>query len=123
MYATRRLTRRHLLSEVKGLWELVEDHQEQCDYAYIAELADRIRQQRRAEEAERELLELVSYDRHLRDVTLERGNFDPGMLEFLFGRPLHFTIGLFQLKIKNTKSGFRIEVTSEPGQQVCYRRL
>jgi Fe-S-cluster containining protein len=123
IYATRRLTRRHLLSGVKGLWELVEDHQEQCDYAYIAELAGKIRRARQAEAVEKELLELVRYDRHLRQVTLEQGHFDPGILEFLFGRPLSFTIGLFQLRITRTASGSCIEVVSEPGQQICYRRL
>ncbi len=123
VYATRRLTRRHLLSGINGLWELVEDHQQRCDYAYIAELADRIRQQRRDEAAEKELLELVRFDQHLRDVTLERGNMDPEMLEFLFGRPLSFTIELFQLRMTNTSSGTKIEATSDAGSQLCYRRI
>jgi Fe-S-cluster containining protein len=119
VYNCRRLTRRHLLSGVQGLWDLVTHHQERCDYAHIADLADRIRQRRRSEAAEKELLELIRFDGHLRQVTLERGNLDPGMLDFLFGRPLSFTIGLFQLRMTKTDSGFRIE---HSGEQVCYRR-
>jgi Fe-S-cluster containining protein len=119
VYNCRRLTRRHLLCDVAGLWDLVAHHQERCDYAHIAELAERIRQRRQAEAAEKELLELVRFDGHLRDLTLERGHLDSGMLEFLFGRPLSFTIGLFQLRMAKTDSGFRIE---HSGERVCYRR-
>lgn len=122
MYNCRRLTRRHLLFNVSGLWDLVTHHQERCDYAIIAELADRIRQRRQAAAAEEELLELIRFDGHLREITLERGNLDPGILDFLFGRPLSFTIQLFQLGILKTDSGVRIEPTSGVGSQVCYRR-
>lgn len=122
MYNCRRLTRRLLLAEVKGLWDLVAHHQERCDYALVAEMADRIRQRRRFESAENELLEIIRFDGHLRDITLERGNLDPGSLEFLFGRPLSFTIRLFQLKIIKNATGYMIKPTSGEGEQVCYRR-
>ena len=122
IYNCRRLTRRHLLAKVEGIWDLVTHHQERCDYGYVAELADRIRQHRQAEEAEKELLELIWLDQHLREVTLERVKLDPGMLDFLFGRPLSFTIKLFKLKITKTSSGIRIESTAAKGEQVCYRR-
>jgi Fe-S-cluster containining protein len=122
VYNCRRLTRRHLLCDVAGLWDLVAHHQERCDYAHVAELADRIRQRRQAEAAEKELLELVRFDGHLREISLERSKMDPGMLDFLFGRPLSFTIKLFQLKINKTDSGYGIEPTSGKGTQVCYRR-
>jgi Fe-S-cluster containining protein len=123
IYNNRRLTRRHLLSKVQGLWELVEDHQDRCDYAYIAELNAKIRQNRQVEEAVEQLLELIRYDRHLRDVTLERAKLDPEMLTFLFGRPLSFTIKLFQLQMKKTASGTILEPTGDKGDQVCYRRF
>jgi len=122
MYKSRRLTRRHLLANVEGLWDLVTHHQERCDYGHVAELADRIRQQRRAEDAEKELLELIRLDQHLRELTLERVKLDPGMLEFLFGRSLSFTIKLFKLTVIKTASGHRVESTSGVGEQVCYRR-
>ena len=122
MYNTRRLTRRHLLAGVEGLWDLVTHHQERCDYGHVAELADRIRQHREPENAEKELLEMIRLDQHLREVTLERVKMDPGMLEFLFGRPLSFTIKLFKLKITEGDAGVRIESTAAEGEQVCYRR-
>ncbi len=123
LYNCRRLTRRHLIAGVEGLWDLVKHHQERCDYGHVAELADRIRRQRKTEEAEKELLELIRFDRHLRDVTQERMNLEPGMLEFLFGRPLVFTIKLFKLKMTSSASGARIASTATAGELVCYRRI
>ena len=118
IYNCQRLTRRHLVSKVKGLWELVEDHQQRCDYAHIAELAAMITQNRCAEENTQALLELIRYDGHLRELTLKRSNLDPELLTFLFGRPLSFTIKLFRLEITRTEKG----TVLEPTGQVCYRR-
>ena len=120
IYGSRRLTRRHLISKVQGLWEIVEDHQDHCDYAYIAELIEKIRRTHPVKEAMDELLEMIRYDQHLREVTLERANLDPGMLLFLFGRPLSFTIKLFEMKLIKTEKGMGIEPTGV--KQVCYRR-
>lgn len=119
IYSSRRLTRRHLISKVQGLWEMVEDHQDHCDYAYIAELVEKIRRTHPVKEAMAELLEMIRYDQHLREVTLERANMDSGMLLFLFGRPLSFTIKLFEMQMTKTEKGMGIEPV---GGKVCYRR-
>lgn len=121
IYSSRRLTRRHLISKVRGLWELVEDHQDHCDYAYIAELVEKLRRTHPVKGAMDELLEMIRYDQHLREVTLERANLDHGMLLFLFGRPLSFTISLFDMKMTKTEQGMMIEPVGG-GHQVCYRR-
>jgi Fe-S-cluster containining protein len=120
IYDSRRLTRRHLLSQVRGLWELVEDHQNHCDYSYVAELIEKIRRVDPVNEAMTELLELIRYDQHLREVTLERAKLDPGMLLFLFGRPLSFTIKLFEMKITKTEQGLVVEPAG--ANPICYRR-
>jgi len=122
LYNCRRLTRRHLLSRIEGLWELVEDHQARCNYGHIADLAARIRQQRQAEAAGQELLGLIRYDRHLRQIALERTQWKSEMLLFLFGRPLSFTIDLFQLKTTRRDGCEIIVSTAAKGEQVCYRR-
>lgn len=120
IYSSRRLTRRHLISKVKGLWELVEDHQDHCDYGYIAELVEKVRRSCPVKEAMSELLDLIRYDQHLREVTMERANLDPEMLLFLFGRPLSFTIKLFGMKMVHTEQGAVVEAVE--GNPVCYRR-
>lgn len=122
IYNTRRLTRRHLLAKVDGLWTLVMDHQELCDYGHIAGLADSIRQQPDDSALQRELLELVCYDQSIRQITVEQSKIDTQMLEFLFGRPLDFTISLFQLKLAKGPQGAFFESTGSPHDPVCYRR-
>lgn len=99
IYSTQRLTRRHLLSKVEGLLELVRDHQERCDYGFISELAMQIRRGRQPEQAQQQLLELIHFDETLRKTTVAHAGHASEMLEFLFGRSLLFTVQMFQLKI------------------------
>ena len=120
IYRSQRLTRRHLLSAVKGLWELVEDHQAHCDYGHIAELAGQVARNRRPGKAEQDLLALMHYDDALRKATVKRAEHTSEMLDFLFGRPLAFTIQLFQLKLTGTEKGVEFRQTTQV--QMCYRR-
>ncbi len=120
IYRTQRLTRRRLLSKVEGLWDLVRDHQERCDYQSISELAVQIRQGRRTEQAQQQLLELIHYDETLRKGTVVRAPHTSDMLEFLFGRRLSFTVQMFQLKLSKTAQGPTLIQTNPT--QMCYRR-
>jgi Fe-S-cluster containining protein len=120
IYRSQRLTRRHLLSKVKDLWELVEDHQAHCDYGYIAELASQVVHGSQPGKAEHDLLELIHDDDALRKATAKRAAHTSEMLDFLFGRPLAFTIQLFQLKLHQTEKG--IEFMQTKSAQMCYRR-
>lgn len=122
LYSCRRLTRRHLLSKVAGLWELVRDHQERCDYSHVAELASQLKLVHPRPESEKMLLELIRYDESLRQVTCERVGLDPELLPFLFGRPLSFTIRMFRLKPMQTDQGLSLRPIGNHHQQVCYRR-
>lgn len=122
IYNTRRLTRRHLLAKVEGLWALVMDHQELCDYGHIADLADKIRLQPQDGDHQSELLELIHYDKSIRDITIEQSKIDAEMLEFLFGRPLSFTIKMFELKLVKQGQVYHLEPTGSPHAPVCYRR-
>ncbi len=98
IYHRDRLTRKDIVSGVKGLWELVEDHQRQCSPKKIEYLARNLNQC--VEEAAlKELRELVSLDAHLRSMTVEKGGLDPGMADFLFGRPVSVTIRAFGISI------------------------
>jgi hypothetical protein len=116
------LTRRHLISGIEGLWDLVRDHQERCDYGFISELAAQIRQGHQPEQAQQRLLELIHFDDILRKQTVAQASHTSEMLEFLFGRSLSFTVQMFQLKLSNTPNG-PILVQINPAQpQMCYRR-
>lgn len=122
IYSTARLTRRHLLSKVEGLWDLVRDHQERCDYGFISELATQIRQGRQPEQAQQQLLDLIYYDEALRKTTIAHAGHTSEMLEFLFGRSLSFTVQMFQLKLSKTTQGLVLVQTNPTQPQMCYRR-
>lgn len=99
IYASRRLTRRDLISEIKGLWDLISDHQERCDYDKIKKLVKDVTAGNR-ELAQRELTEIIRYDAEIRKLVVSKGGLDPEMLDFLFGRPLTKTIENFGIKTR-----------------------
>jgi hypothetical protein len=100
----------------------VEDHQQRCDYSHIAKLVTQIRDKCKAQEATEDLLELIRYDKHLRDVTLERTNLEFGTLSFLFGRPLSFTIKFFRIQMTKAEQRITFRPIGPSGDQICYRR-
>ncbi len=122
LYNCRRLTRRHILARVQGLWDLVTDHQERCDYGWVAELARRIQRNPEAGEAQKELLELIRFDESLRQVTMDRMDLDPEMMTFLFGRPLSFTVRMFRLGYDPHARTVTAGTVAGSQDAVCYRR-
>jgi Fe-S-cluster containining protein len=122
LYSCRRLTRRHLLSQVEGLWDLVQDHQERCDYSHVAELASAAKLTSSAKASQKKLLELIRYDESLRQITCDKARVDPEILPFLFGRPIAFTIQMFQLKLERTDHGRILQPLGSTHRPVCYRR-
>ncbi len=109
LYNCKRLTRSHLLSQVPGLWELVRDHQERCDYLRVSQWATKLKQTPGDATALESLLETIRYDHNLRQVTVERSQLDPAMLSFLFGRPLSETIQMFKLKLIKHDDGYLLK--------------
>jgi Fe-S-cluster containining protein len=99
MYAQHRLSRRDLLSEIKGLWSIIEDHQARCDYENIKKLIEEVKHGHRRT-ARRDLLEIIRYDAEIRKLVVSRGELDPEMLDFLFGRPLMKTIENYGFKVR-----------------------
>lgn len=107
IYAKNRLTRKMLIGEIQGLWDLVAAHQERCGYrtaeAFVQVLKDRSQQ-----ETSDELLEMIRYDLHVRDLAVEKGGIDADMCDFLFGRPVFEAIRAFGVKLeKGGKNHFR----------------
>jgi len=106
-YDQGRLTRRDLLESVPELWDLVEAHEQKCNYRDLADLAARLQKDLDRSAAD-SLVKMVSYDSHLRALIIEKGRPDPNLLDFLFGRPLADTLPGFDLKI--THSGNKLIV-------------
>lgn len=107
LYTVERLTRRDLLSRVKGLWELVRDHQRRCAYALIRQHVYALLQGH-TQDAE-SLSALLGYDTHLRAVLTERRGVSPDQMDFLLGRPLSETLEMFGLRVAS-RAGKRILV-------------
>jgi Fe-S-cluster containining protein len=101
IYARNRLTRKDLISAIEGLWDLVEDHQARCDYEKIQKLIEGLAGSSR-KNSRRELLEIIHYDAEIRELVVSKGGLEPGMLEFLFGRPLTKTLVNCGVKIQKT---------------------
>ncbi|MGD8649962.1 MAG: YkgJ family cysteine cluster protein [Desulfobacterales bacterium] len=98
IYATARLTRKDLVSGIKGLWDLIEDHQTRCDYKKIQKLIKELSGVKPTR-ARQKLLEIIRYDGEIRNLVISRGGLDADMLDFLFGRPLTQTLGNYGVKI------------------------
>ncbi len=99
MYARRRLTRDDLISEVEGLWDLIDSHQKRCDYARIKKLIKNLAGNPK-NSARRELAEIIKYDIEMRELVVSKGGMDPEMLDFLFGRPLTKTLPKYGIKVR-----------------------
>ena len=101
MYATDRLTRKDLVGDVAGLWDLIADHEERCGYFKLAEWVEQMRVKRDRQSAAR-IVETINYDIEIRKLLVERQNLDPELQDFLFGRPLEFTFAGFGYEIKKS---------------------
>jgi Fe-S-cluster containining protein len=94
--ASPRLCRRDLLSGVEGLWDLIEDHEQRCSVLQVALLSEPICGG--SEKAGKDLMEMLGYDRALRDLLVGKGT-DPDHLEFFLGRPLDRLLDGFGLRL------------------------
>ncbi|MBC2714401.1 MAG: YkgJ family cysteine cluster protein [Desulfobacteraceae bacterium] len=102
MYSRNRLTRKMLLKKVGWLIELVETHESECGLDKIQHLVN----DREAGDpgASIDLMQLINYDLHFRNLVMEKGKIALEMLDFLFGRPLSVIISTqFGVKIDKKK--------------------
>jgi len=99
LYARRRLTRDDLISEVEGLWDLIKEHQERCDYGKIQNLIKDLAGNNK-NNARRKLAEIIRFDMEIRELVIAKGALDPELLDFLFGRPLMKTLPNYGIKVR-----------------------
>jgi len=105
MHGKERLDRKSILELLRApqwLIEAVEAHEARCGYASLIELASRLEEE---EEARKALVEVVEYDRAFRDLVVEKGNVSKDMLNFLFGRPLMYTVIMFGIDARTNADG------------------
>lgn len=98
IYRRSRLTRKDLLQNIAGLWELVEDHQHRCDYRIILCLSGKTGI-RETKVNQGRLNEIIAYDTQIRILTSQRGGIQAELTDFLFGRPLTVTLPILGIHI------------------------
>lgn len=86
MHASNRLCRADLFGSVAWLRELFEMHEAKCRYDYIRQLIEQRVEGKGV--ASRQLAELISYDRTIRAMAVEKGGLQADMLDLVFGMPL-----------------------------------
>ena len=107
IYTNTRLTRYDLVSEVKGLWDLIKDHQSRCDYKKIEPLIKDLAGSN-SNDAQRKILEIIRYDDEIRKLVVSKGRLDADVLDFLFGRPLTKTLRNYGIKIHQQDKKIRL---------------
>ena len=98
-YAVDRLTRQELIGSVKGLWELIADHEERCSYLKLARRLERMKVQRDKQMAE-QIAESINFDTQLRLLLVDRHQMNPDLLDFLLGRPMEIIFTGFGYQIR-----------------------
>ena len=111
IYAGGRLTRKDLISGVEGLWDLIKDHQANCDYEEIRNLIKDLQSGNR-KYARRRLSEIIRYDIEIRELVVSKGGMDPAMLDFLFGRPLVKTLPSYGIRVRRQGGKIILEPAS-----------
>jgi len=107
IYSKNRLTRKDLLSNVEGLWDLVEDHQKQCSYEKLTLFIDILKKGQK-DKALKGILDIIKYDAQIRELVVQKGGLDPEMTDFIFGRPITETIRIYGFKIKKQNDNYRL---------------
>jgi len=101
IYTKNRLTRADLMSEIEGLWDLLEDHQCRCDYDTIHKLVKALNGAHK-KKARQRLIEIIQYDIEIRKLVVARAGLDADMMDFLFGRPLRITIKNYGIRVRQS---------------------
>ncbi len=112
IYSLNRLTRKDLIASVKGLWDLVEDHQMRCSYDALKRYIDMLNGVDR-EKALNGILDIIEYDRRIRELTVQKGGLDFEIADFLFGRPITETIRMYNFKIQQNEGKYRLVPTRQ----------
>lgn len=116
IYSINRLTRKDLLLDIEGLWELVKDHQARCSYEKIKKTLQLQDNSKNA--IQKEIRQIIRYDTEIRHLVVKKGGMDSKILDFLFGRPLMVTIKSFGFAYSSEKSSSTKSSISSMGSSI-----
>jgi Fe-S-cluster containining protein len=97
-----KLTRENLIQD-QTLLGLLGAHEKRCSYSLLESCVKEI--EREGEEAVKRIMEILKFDFHLRPFVSRKLGVDGGEMDFIFGRPMVDTIGMFGLKVVREPDG------------------
>lgn len=107
IYNKERLSREDLLKNIHHLHDLIDYHQNRCDYRQIRKLINQLNQGGN-QIATDTIREILAFDEHFRSLILEKGLCEFDIMDFLLGRPLLKTFPSLGLKVIRKKDGYRL---------------
>jgi len=107
IYSKNRLTRKDLISTIEGLWDLIEDHQNQCSYETLKLFIDALNKDKK-DEVLNGIFDIIKLDAKIRELVVQKGGLDPDMTDFIFGRPITETIRIYGFKIIKQNDNYRL---------------
>jgi Fe-S-cluster containining protein len=109
-----RLAREALIGD-ETLLGLLKAHEERCSYALLENTVREI--ERKGEEAIQSLMEILRFDFHLRPFVSGKLGVDEREMDFVFGRPLVDTLGMFGLRVLREPDGTFLLTTLARGEE------
>jgi Fe-S-cluster containining protein len=100
-----RLKRRDLLGPDHEILKIIDAHEKRCAYGTL-ESAVRGLEGPHPEGAVEAILDLLQYDHYMRPLIGEKLNIPASAMDFLFGRALTTTIGMFGLRVRQEDDSF-----------------
>ncbi|MDQ7785721.1 MAG: YkgJ family cysteine cluster protein [Desulfomonilaceae bacterium] len=112
----RPLTRQDLFQSVEDLWSVMQRHEDKCSHAELSRCMARLgaTHGRTVEE----VLELLRYDRHVREFMADRLGLPFQTMELFFGRPLSETIEAYGLRVEEQPGGGFLLIPVEEDKEV-----
>jgi Fe-S-cluster containining protein len=101
--AAPRLSRREILAHAVDLMRIVERHEDRCSYQELERAIARLSATKG--QTVGEIIDLLSFDEHVREFAADQFGLDEESLDFFFGRPLSQTIEAYGLKVKAQPDG------------------
>jgi Fe-S-cluster containining protein len=98
-----RLNRENLLNAVGPLWDIVRRHEEQCSYEDFGRKMAKLEATKG--QTVNEIIELLSYDQHVREFAVQNFGLNEETLSFFFGRPLKDYLPAYGLKLEKFPDG------------------
>ena len=99
------LTREDLFANVEPLLKLIEEHDNRCSFEKMRSLFDELKEtEGKNIDA---IIELLAFDEHIRQFTVEKMNLPEEVLDLVFGRNLSERVGLFGFQVQIAADGTR----------------